>query len=174
MIGIIPPRPLPADPPIPPAPAAPDAPAVPHAPPIPFPVGEVDARLKPLQPPSAMAATIVREPTVDRPMGASNRAIAPTSALWSDNGVLRQLRATVSRPLRRAGENKDPSAHERDQASLAPPSAGVKTRVVCGAARWSGRGAAFARGAPWMTSIGVRVPSSHRVATDACVRRSLN
>ena len=83
MIGIIPPGPPPAAPPIPPAPAAPDAPAVPPAPPIPFPAGEVDARLKPLQPPSAMAATIVREPAVDRPMGASNRLTARTSAFWS-------------------------------------------------------------------------------------------
>src|SRR5436190_12349822 len=114
MIGLVPPRPLPAAPPIPPAPAAPDAVAAPPAPPIPFPGGEVDARLKPLQPPSATAATIIREPAVDRPMGASNR-LMPEHARWSDNWAL---------------------AHERGPGKLAPPSARVKTRLGPGAGRW--------------------------------------
>src|SRR3954464_12913449 len=98
MIGIIPPRPLPADPPIPPAPAAADAPAAPAAPPIPSPAGEVDARLKPLQPPSAMAATIVREPAIDRPMGASNRLIPDQARFDPTIGRSVNSRAPISRP----------------------------------------------------------------------------
>src|SRR6476620_789722 len=132
MIGVIPPRPPPAAPPIPPAPGPPDAPP---APPIPFPAGEVDARLKPRQPPSAMAATIVREPAVDPRMGASNRLITPSAHGRQANLALRapasEREAIVSKsePLMLSFDNTYSRLPARFYARVAPTKVG-DPRVV--------------------------------------------